>query len=97
MNNSYTQEEKEAFLKNVTKWKSELVKLGSRNIFVHPDNPWKPYYVIKEGKWFKHKPYTVMNGQIKYTKNGESEFINVSKITEMFSEPVPDGFNEAPF
>ena len=92
MNNSYTLEQKKAFAENVAKWKSELIKIPNKNIFIHPEKPTRPYYAIKDGKYWKHKPYTIINGEIRYTKNGETQYIPVQKYAEKIEWLVsPEG------
>ena len=46
-------------LDSIIKWKNELVKIDSYNIYYHPETPDKPYYKVKVGKFYKHKRYYV--------------------------------------
>jgi hypothetical protein len=68
-------------LESIKKWKSELVKIDSYNIFYHPDAPDKPYYKVKVGKFCKHKRYFVKSlnehKYITYQKKNEITLFEV--------------------
>jgi hypothetical protein len=68
---------KEFDVDSVIKWKAELIKIPAKNIYVHPDNLIRPYYIVKVGKFPKYKPYAVINDAIRYVKNGVEEIIHV--------------------
>lgn len=68
---------KEFNVEDIIKWKAELIKIPVKNIYVHPDNLTRPYYIVKKGKYYQHKPYAVMNNAIRYVKNGVEEIILV--------------------
>jgi hypothetical protein len=82
----WTLEEKLEYVEKIKRWKDELIKVSEKNIYYHPEKHWRPYYLIKEGKFFKHKPYVVKNQTIRYTKNGITEMIHVSSFKPQLQE-----------
>ena len=88
----WTLEEKLEYVEKIKRWKDELIKVPEKNIYYHPDKYWRPYYLIKEGNFFKHKPYVVKNQTIRYTKNGVTEMIHVKTFKSPEQQEVENPF-----
>lgn len=75
---NYTDEEKKAFIAEVSKWRSELVKFDDFNVYYHPNKPFLPY----------RKTY--LNGYVKMVRWSiiENTFIRCMKDNEYYDIPL---------
>ena len=97
MSTEWSQEEKDAYVAEIKLWKSKLVKVPNKNIYLHPECTYKAWYAVKSGKYWKHKAFAVIDGVIKYTKNNETEELILSNLVDTYLNSCVIKGNESPF